>query len=116
MLEFQSTPVSLGSVATDSSGSFRTTVNIPADATFGQHRLVARGPGATGGIHEAAVTVSVVAPPSGRTATETELPRTGINGENVTMFGAAAIIASRFLKWSARPTAEVPGKPPSLQD
>jgi hypothetical protein len=60
-LEFQSTPTPLGNATADASGNFKATVTIPKDATAGPHRLVARGPGASGGTNESAADIVVAA-------------------------------------------------------
>lgn len=60
-LEFQSTPVPLGSTNADASGNFKATVTIPTDASAGPHKLVARGAGAQGGVNESSVDIVVAA-------------------------------------------------------
>lgn len=42
-LSFQSTPVRIGTATVRADGSFSTRVTIPADATPGDHQIVARG-------------------------------------------------------------------------
>ncbi|HJP65062.1 MAG TPA: LPXTG cell wall anchor domain-containing protein, partial [Actinomycetota bacterium] len=42
-LTFQSDPVFLGTAQTDADGNFETTVQIPSDATAGQHTITATG-------------------------------------------------------------------------
>jgi hypothetical protein len=43
VLTFQSDPVLLGTAQTDSNGTFQETVQIPADASEGQHQIIANG-------------------------------------------------------------------------
>jgi hypothetical protein len=46
-LSIESTPHSLGSVQTDSTGAFRDTVTLPTDLVAGQHTIIASSPDQT---------------------------------------------------------------------
>lgn len=52
-------PTSLGSAQSDAGGSVSTTATIPASASAGTYRLTITGPGAQGGPHESAATLTV---------------------------------------------------------
>ena len=52
-------PTSLGTAQSDAGGSVSTTATIPASASAGTYRLTITGPGAQGGPHESAATVTV---------------------------------------------------------
>ncbi|GAA2090714.1 hypothetical protein GCM10009759_14500 [Kitasatospora saccharophila] len=58
-LTLHSTPVALGKATADGSGSFTTTVTLPADTTPGTHTIQATGPDARGGTRVDSLTVEV---------------------------------------------------------
>jgi uncharacterized membrane protein len=61
-VSFHSTPVVIGSVATDDQGRFSMTVEVPPDASSGQHHFEARGPTSAGAITTLMAAVSVTVP------------------------------------------------------
>lgn len=59
MLLSTSPPASLGTTRSDATGSYSATATIPATTPVGTYRLTVSGPGAQGGAHESAATVTV---------------------------------------------------------
>ncbi|MGW4803303.1 hypothetical protein [Kitasatospora sp. NPDC004272] len=64
-LTLHSTPVVLGQVTADGSGSFTTTVTLPAGTAAGTHTIQATGPDARGGTRVDSLTVEVAAADNG---------------------------------------------------
>jgi hypothetical protein len=60
-ITFTSTPVSLGTTRSDSTGHYSATVTIPTTATPGAHRITVTGQGAQGGSHTSFIDVIVLA-------------------------------------------------------
>lgn len=100
-LEFRSAsaPVSLGSAPVSASGTFSTTVVIPADAPPGPHAIVATGVDPSGATRVLSSTITVL----GAQSISDALPRTGasitvpagIAGTVLVGTGALAIVAAR---------------------
>jgi hypothetical protein len=104
-MTFQSTPTVLGSITSNTSGAFATTVTVPTDATTGAHHIVVVGANTRGGTRTIMfpVTVtaasgvntssggdtdsSIAASSGGSTSDPASLPRTGIG--IVLLFGIA---------------------------
>lgn len=84
-IEFQSAPVSLGTVQTGPDGGFSTTVKIPANATPGPHSIVAFGAGCN-----VSAAVNVLGATLERTPGGANLPRTG--GANLPRTGGVSTI------------------------
>lgn len=103
-ITFESDPVSLGSVVSNDSGGFATTVTIPTSATAGSHKIVVEGPNDLGGTHTVTFPVTVVA------VAGAVLPATGAGialmafwALFLLVFGTAAIgIAAAKDSWRSR--------------
>jgi hypothetical protein len=86
---FQSDPIALGTIVSNGSGAFATTVTVPAAATAGSHHIVVTGANSTGGLRTISYPVTVLANESTNTTGSTtsgspvsggggaSLPRTG---------------------------------------
>jgi hypothetical protein len=85
-ITFTSTPVSLGTTTSNSSGRYSALVTIPSDATAGSHTITVSGPGAAGGTHNSVIGVTVLA---------SSLPATG--GEPARDFRAALFLLAAGL-------------------
>jgi hypothetical protein len=84
-LEIQSAPTSVGTTISDAAGNFNVTVRIPANTPPGLHRLVARGPGANGGVREVSASITV----------SDSLPRTGSDVKRLGLLGVATVALGR---------------------
>lgn len=100
-LEFRSVPVALGSAMTNAQGTFSRSVTIPADATPGQHTIVATGAG-----FDISAAVNVLSSPA---SGSTNLPRTGaghtvqlvIAGLALVLIGVFAVRTTRRKRTAA---------------
>ena len=85
-VELRSTPVTLGTVATDAAGAFSTTVTIPATTDPGAHRIVVTA--ATGATAE--IVFEVLAADTAPAA----LANTGVNSLVPLAGGALALVVA----------------------
>jgi hypothetical protein len=87
-----SPPTSLGTVQSDSTGSYSATATIPGTVPLGTYTVTVSGPGPQGGLHEASDTVTV------------GLAQTGATTGILALAGAAAVGAGARLvlrsQWS----------------
>lgn len=90
-----SSPVSLGTVVTDSTGSFSVEVTVPANLANGTHHLVATGVDANGNVRNLVISVTV----SGGVAT---LATTGFDAVPVAVGGGLVLLTGAGLLVGAR--------------
>ena len=89
-----SSPVLLGTVVTDASGSFTTTVTIPSDTEPGIHRLVGA---VRGGGPSAETTITVLAPAGSPLRPQGQLSRTGSDPAGSTKVAATLVVIGLLL-------------------
>lgn len=91
-----SRPVVLGTVTTDTSGNFRTSVTIPAGLTTGRHTMIAAGVGPNGAAHYLSLSVRV------RADSADGLAATGAPITTLALLGLASVLSGGGLILTGR--------------
>ena len=95
-IDFNSTPVTLGTIVASAEGTITGTFSTPAGATLGAHTVTATGTGLDGQPLTLSAAIQVVASaanPTTVTPTTGSLPTTGSSNTGLLVAGGAALLA-----------------------